>query len=434
MPVELRGVIIFVRMNILLAGNRFFPSGGPERYLFNIRSELEIRGHCLTDFALDYPESLPSPHRRYFPPAPAGGGFVRVEDTRLSWRQKAELAFQVIYNLKARRAAQSAIAECGVDLIYATQIAHYLYPELFIAAKKLDVPVVWRQSDFQIICPAYNSLRNGEVCSLCDHSLTPALTHRCVKGSAAMTAVRVLSMHHARLRALDRYPARLVCPTRFMIKRLRDAGFPADKLAYCPTPITDANLSQWRKPKSKENIVLYVGGLYEAKGARVAVEASMNESWKLIIAGDVATPYAKRLQQDVADARCGNIQFVGFAGDEKLRDLYSQATILVIPSLWHENLPNTFLEAKAAGIPVVASDTAGMREFIRHGENGLLFNPGDPAELAHRIAGLLNDPITARKLGEASRDEFTEVHSMKNHLDRLEEIFTQVIREKSIRS
>jgi glycosyltransferase involved in cell wall biosynthesis len=417
----------FLAMNILLACNRFFLSGGPERYLFNILPELETRGHDLAIFALDYKDNISTPHRRFFPPAPVGEDFIRYGDKSLTWRQKAILARQVIFDRSVYHAAIRVIQEKEIDVIYALQIAHYLFPELFIAAKKLGTPVVWRQSDFQILCPAYNSLRNGKPCSLCDNSLFPALIHRCVKASLPMTGVRVASMIHARLRALDRYPSRIICPTRFVMTRLSDIGFPSDKLVHLPTPIPDARFSPDETAQSDEKIVLFVGGLYEPKGAHVVVKAAMRKPWSLIIAGDFSTPYGAMLKNSVEHSKAQNIHFAGHANDQELAALYQRARMVVIPSLWDENLPHTLLEARAAGVPVIASDTKSMREFISHEENGLLFSPGDAKALALQIERLMDDDDMARKLREASLADLSIKHSMNTHLDHLENIFEQVI-------
>jgi glycosyltransferase involved in cell wall biosynthesis len=57
----------------------------------------------------------------------------------------------------------------------------------------------------------------------------------------------------------------------------------------------------------------------------------------------------------------------------------------------------------AAGRVVVASDIPGVRELIRHGENGLLFKAGDSVELARVLDGVLEDSDRRRRLGAAAR-------------------------------
>jgi len=66
--------------------------------------------------------------------------------------------------------------------------------------------------------------------------------------------------------------------------------------------------------------------------------------------------------------------------------------VLVVPSLWWENSPVTIHEAILTGTPVIAPDFGGMADFVRHGENGLLFEVGNAADLARHMDFLLEDP------------------------------------------
>jgi glycosyltransferase involved in cell wall biosynthesis len=62
-----------------------------------------------------------------------------------------------------------------------------------------------------------------------------------------------------------------------------------------------------------------------------------------------------------------------------------------------------FLEAWANGKPVVAASAGGVTEVVEHGKTGLLVPFGDLERLASSIAGLVDAPGAARRLGEAGR-------------------------------
>jgi glycosyltransferase involved in cell wall biosynthesis len=83
------------------------------------------------------------------------------------------------------------------------------------------------------------------------------------------------------------------------------------------------------------------------------------------------------------------VEFRGALGDVELREFLGSLDILVLPSLWAENLPFVLLEAQAARVPVLASDVAGSRERIP--DQRLLFRPNDPVSLANALEGFLND-------------------------------------------
>jgi len=82
------------------------------------------------------------------------------------------------------------------------------------------------------------------------------------------------------------------------------------------------------------------------------------------------------------------------------------ATVLdaLILSSSSEGRPSAVLEAMAAGVPVIASDIAGVRELIRDGTTGLLFPVGDDRELVTQMKRLIGDPVLRVRLSEASRD------------------------------
>jgi GT2 family glycosyltransferase/glycosyltransferase involved in cell wall biosynthesis len=65
---------------------------------------------------------------------------------------------------------------------------------------------------------------------------------------------------------------------------------------------------------------------------------------------------------------------------------------LVVPSVWIENAPFVIREAFAAGVPVVASRLGGMAELVTHERSGLLFEPGDAADLGRALRRLLDEP------------------------------------------
>jgi phosphatidylinositol alpha-1,6-mannosyltransferase len=63
-----------------------------------------------------------------------------------------------------------------------------------------------------------------------------------------------------------------------------------------------------------------------------------------------------------------------------------------------------FVEAGAAGVPVVAGRAAGALDAVGHEESGLLVDPDDPADIADAIVRLITDPELARRLGQSGRD------------------------------
>lgn len=384
---------------------------------------LTDRGHGVIPFSLRYRQNEPTPHAEYFAPAPLGEDFFLYGDRPLGWRDRIRLARRVISDPDVYRAAARVIREQKIELVYCLQIAHYLYPEVILAAHDAGVPVIMRLSDYQMICPAYHCLRNGRPCFACRESLVPALVHRCLKKSLPITATRVLAMACARAQGVQRKIANYISPSNFLLAKMAEGGFDKTGLHHVPTPI---HLPPDPGPAPADGPLLYVGGLDEAKGVRLAVEAVRGTGMRLLIAGNLNTPTGERLQAFVQSSGVDEVELLGFVQGEELENLYARARAVLVPSIWWENVPHTALEAMARRRVVVATGHGSLLEIIHHEKTGLLFAPGDPADLRKQLLRL-DDPTLVDRLGSAGRDYVARVHDPKIHLDRLEKVFAEVL-------
>lgn len=89
---------------------------------------------------------------------------------------------------------------------------------------------------------------------------------------------------------------------------------------------------------------------------------------------------------------------------------------------WGEAYGLAYLEAQAAGLPVVAMHVAGVPEVVADGETGILVPPGDPAALALAIGTLMSDTPLRRRMGEAARARVLARHSIAAASGRLDAI------------
>jgi glycosyltransferase involved in cell wall biosynthesis len=98
--------------------------------------------------------------------------------------------------------------------------------------------------------------------------------------------------------------------------------------------------------------------------------------------------------------------FTGWTSQEDLPALYQAADIVVVPTIAQEGLSRTSVEAMAAGRPVVASRIGGLPTTVQDGVTGLLCAPGDPEDLAIKLATLLDDGALRYRMGAAGRRRF----------------------------
>ena len=90
---------------------------------------------------------------------------------------------------------------------------------------------------------------------------------------------------------------------------------------------------------------------------------------------------------------------VGWCSQDELPRHYRAADICLVPTIAQDALSITSVEAMAAGIPVIASRIGGLPYTVSDGVTGLLFEPGNPVDLAGKIGRLLDDPALRTRDG-----------------------------------
>jgi glycosyltransferase involved in cell wall biosynthesis len=129
------------------------------------------------------------------------------------------------------------------------------------------------------------------------------------------------------------------------------------------------------------------------------------------------------------------VQLLGYVTDDRLlAAAYSAADVVAAPSML-ENLPNTVLEATACGVPVVAFDTGGTADAVRHMETGYLARSGNASDLEQGLRLLLGDEALRRRLGAAARrlaeGEFGNDRQARRFAELYREVLARRERERS---
>ena len=122
-------------------------------------------------------------------------------------------------------------------------------------------------------------------------------------------------------------------------------------------------------------------------------------------------PRALNIEVSVAGAGPDEALLDGLPGVQRLgalpaAALYAQmasASALLLPSIWYENFPRTLVEAYACGLPVIASRLGALATLVHEGETGLLFEPGNAADLARQLAWAASHPQVMAQMGQQAR-------------------------------
>ena len=109
---------------------------------------------------------------------------------------------------------------------------------------------------------------------------------------------------------------------------------------------------------------------------------------------------------------------VGWCSLAELPRHYRDADICLVPTIAQDSLSRTSVEAMASGVPVIASQIGGLPYTVTDGATGLLFEPGDPADLAQKIARLLDDKALLRRMGLAGRKRFEQDFMWETVIER----------------
>jgi glycosyltransferase involved in cell wall biosynthesis len=109
---------------------------------------------------------------------------------------------------------------------------------------------------------------------------------------------------------------------------------------------------------------------------------------------------------------------IGWQSQAELPRQYRQADICLVPTIAQDGLSITSVEAMASGIPVIASRIGGVPFTVTDRVTGLLCEPGDAADLASKIARLLDDPELRHKMGLAGRRRFEADFTWETVIER----------------
>ena len=192
------------------------------------------------------------------------------------------------------------------------------------------------------------------------------------------------------MNALMGSPDLVVGPTNFILDEHKKAGlFKKSEFRVIENPV-DIEVEQREEREVGEVLMLlFVGQLSRGKGVHVLLDALMtmeDRRASLRIIGD-GPERVSLMDQALKLPDTIDVEFVGKVPHKEVIEEMKKADALVLPSVILENCPGVILEARAVGLPIIASDIGGIPELID--ESGL-FEVGDPRHLTGRIAGLSN--------------------------------------------
>lgn len=181
---------------------------------------------------------------------------------------------------------------------------------------------------------------------------------------------------------------------------------------------------QWGLPDHVP-VALCVARLMEDKGVDVLLQAlGRAPEWFALIVGE--GPQREELEQMASGLGVGErVRFAGYL--LTLDSAWAACDVAVVPSR-REGLGLFALEAMAVEKPVIASDTGGLAETVRHGETGWLVPPGDPIALAEALKNALALRDRWQAMGRQGREYVAGHFTWQQSAQRLLECYRRLLR------
>lgn len=149
--------------------------------------------------------------------------------------------------------------------------------------------------------------------------------------------------------------------------------------------------------------LVYLGRISEIKGLHLLLQAMnkvASKNWLLDIYGQTEEEHYANTCKELAKKNSDRIFFKQVLLPGEVLEVLQQYDALVFPSVIEEMVGLVVMEAFAAGIPVIGSDSKGIAEQVTDGVNGFLFKSGSSASLVTLLKKVLDDPAMLHKLGQ----------------------------------
>ncbi len=394
-------------MRIVQLSKEWSANGGVGTYLLHLRPALEAAGHEMTVIHADANVSV-------LPSAVSGQFYVKGFDQFKTDSNYRKIPSEVIAVLEA----------VNPDIVHIQGNNNFLLEheirQRFPAIKSLHV------YDF---CPSGNKFHHA-LGKVCHHPTGPLCVARMAyKRCILSKRPTVIWWHYRRCVEANQnnghYPT-LIVASKYVKHQAVATGYPPSQIEVVPYftrlpvpyPATDGG----------ENTILFVGRVVREKGLDRLMSAVTlaRVPLRLVVAGD-----GPDLDRAKELARClglnGRTEFVGWVEGERGVQLYREASIVVVPSVWPEPFGIVGLEAMSYGKPVVAFNIGGIPEWLEDGVTGLLVEPDDVSEMAEKISYLLEHPDVANEMGMRGRKRVEQEFNKEKHITRLLEIYREVM-------
>lgn len=414
-------------MRILLVHKFWRKTGGAENYFQDTAAILRANGHEVKFFTTD------------FPAANSSDVFVRDENVVFGAYQnyldgsilkKLTSVPEIIYSKKNKALFENLLDSFHPDIVHVFALFTTITPSILDACRERNIPAVMSCNDYKHICPNYRLFHHGKICEACQgNKFYNAALKNCCKHSLGVSVVSAVEsyVHHFSGVVKNNISAFLF-ESIFMLEKTKEFWGNKHRYDFVGKPF---DVKQFAPSAQNKNYVLYAGRLSDEKGVDVLIKAMQyNNDIPLVIAG--SGPEEEKLKQLVSSLQLTKISFKGNVQADEMKQLMSNCSFVVIPSVWYENFPYVLAEAYAYGKPVIGSNMGGIPEYIIEGETGMVYNAYNERELSEKINSLFTDKISIIAMGKNARHFSEDQLNACKFYERLLSVYTSIIKPQPL--
>lgn len=315
-----------------------------------------------------------------------------------------------------------------------------------------NIPIVFTLHDFWLMCPrgqfltrSIGQLNNFQ---LCEAQQDPKCANDCYKVyfsgreiDESQDTEYWSSWIHKRMLETKSIIDKIdffIAPSNYLRNRfITDFAVPKNKIIYLDYGFPTDYLMQTEKSKEKTDFTFgYIGTHITSKGVNQLIEA-----FREIKKPAILKIYGKHNGQStnalklLAATSINKIEFTGeYINDNLTNDVFSKVDCIVVPSIWAENSPLVIHEAQSCKVPVITADFGGMKEYVNHKVNGLLFEHRNINSLREQLEFAISSPNLMKQYGKKgylySNDG--NVPNIKDHCKELEKIYQHFVLSKNL--
>lgn len=326
------------------------------------------------------------------------------------------------------RAIKREVERLRPDVVHVHNTFPLISPAIFHAVGSKAARVLTLHN-YRLFCPAAIPMRAGKTCTECleARSVLPAVRHGCYRGSrlATVPLAGSVALHRALGTWTNQVDA-FIALSDFQRVLMAEAGLPLAKVHVKPNfyPGRPA-VHDW---SGRRQAVVFAGRLTAEKGVRALLDAWClwgSSAPELRILGD------GELRSELKGLAARNpqvpIRFLGQLPSADAQQEIAHSRLLVLPSEWFEGFPMVVREAFAFGTPAAVSDIGPLPSIVQHGENGLVFKPGDPLSILNVVRTAWQDEGGLERLAAAARRSFESLYNEEANYRMLIAVYRQAI-------